>query len=174
MELQYGHTMRLHHIDFPDVNQAVQSVENWEQTNPNPQLEVRTPAHRNQSFTTSKVKERFSNTTQQDQGGSRGGRADAAVSATGSVSGYRSIKLPKNLKNTTNSETIQTNFSQRICVKQTPLSGSPNAISSISIECDVLDSFQEFATFLELQNPICPAELVDTPEKLMNVLCWDV
>ena len=43
---------------------------------------------------------------------------------------------------------------------------------NVNIEWDVLESFTEFATFLELQNPICPAELLDTPEKLMNVLVW--
>lgn len=43
-----------------------------------------------------------------------------------------------------------------------------------AIEIEVLESFSEFAAFLEVQNPICPAEHVDTPEKLMNLLSWDV
>ena len=43
---------------------------------------------------------------------------------------------------------------------------------NVNIEWDVLDSFTEFATFLENQNPICPADVLDTPEKLMSVLVW--
>ena len=45
---------------------------------------------------------------------------------------------------------------------------------NLTVEWDVLESFSEFATFLEVQNPICPAHLIDTPEKLLNVLSCEL
>ena len=41
---------------------------------------------------------------------------------------------------------------------------------ALMIEWDSLDSFHEFAIYLENANPICPAEHLDTPEKLMKLL----
>ena len=42
----------------------------------------------------------------------------------------------------------------------------------IRIEWDCIDSFHEFAIYMEKSNPICPAEHLDTPEKLMNLLVF--
>jgi hypothetical protein len=43
---------------------------------------------------------------------------------------------------------------------------------AVRIEWDCIDSFHEFAIYLEKSNPICPAEHLDTPEKLMNLLVF--
>ena len=43
---------------------------------------------------------------------------------------------------------------------------------SLLIEWDCIDSFHEFAIYMDKSNPICPAELLDTPEKLMNLLVF--
>ena len=40
------------------------------------------------------------------------------------------------------------------------------------IEWDCIDSFHEFAIYMDQSNPICPAEHLDTPEKLMNLLVF--
>ena len=40
------------------------------------------------------------------------------------------------------------------------------------IEWDCIDSFHEFAIYMDKLNPICPAEHLDTPEKLMKLLVF--
>lgn len=44
--------------------------------------------------------------------------------------------------------------------------------ASLNIEWDCIDSFHEFAVFMDKINPICPAEHLDTPEKLMKMLVF--
>lgn len=44
---------------------------------------------------------------------------------------------------------------------------------SLIIEWDCIDSFHEFAIYMDKSNPICPAEQLDTPEKLMNLLVFN-
>lgn len=43
---------------------------------------------------------------------------------------------------------------------------------ALIIEWDCIDSFHEFAIYMDKSNPICPAEHLDTPEKLMNLLVF--
>ena len=45
-------------------------------------------------------------------------------------------------------------------------------VEALIIEWDCLESFHEFAIFMDKSNPICPAEHLDTPEKLMNLLIF--
>lgn len=44
--------------------------------------------------------------------------------------------------------------------------------AALMIEWDCLDSFHDFAIYMEKSNPICPAEHLDTPEKLIKLLGW--
>lgn len=71
-----------------------------------------------------------------------------------------------------NTKNMPSNYQTHIISRHVTTAQQSNGVQAIEIE--VLESFSEFAAFLELQNPICPAEHLDTPEKLMNLLSWDV
>ena len=158
--------MRLHHLDFPHRDQS-QGIRGWEQSD---QLEPALPAT---STSSDKIGTHFAATSTAHTATTAALGMTVATAKTSTRQPYQSAK--NNVKNGTKpvakSDSIQTNFSRRISVKA-PSHGLVN-VSSLSIEFEVLESFQEFATFLEHQNPICPAELLDTPEKLMNVLSWE-
>ena len=45
-----------------------------------------------------------------------------------------------------------------------------NSIQQLSVEVDCIDSFRDFATYLDKVNPICTPDSIDTVDKLLNTL----
>lgn len=164
---QFSSTTRLRHMNYPE-NQARAAGNQW-----NKQEQV-TTLHAATQFHDLSDESALRNQVQLEQpnnlignhrkDGLKNNNSYRGTEHTPSVAtkitsknmpnGYPTHIISRHLTTTTNSSLQQSNVQ--------------------AIEIEVLESFTEFAAFLELQNPICPAEHVDTPEKLMNLLSWDV
>ena len=81
---------------------------------------------------------------------------------------YAERNLIKTERNTLNTE--HCSF-QKVKQIDTTVYNSQKS-DALIIEWDCIDSFHEFAIYMDKSNPICPAELLDTPEKLMNLLVF--
>lgn len=165
MAFQLGSTTRLRHMNYPDKRTQ------WNQTEaPSP-----VPLHKNPQFTLDGNEENVLMSQGQTEKGNHlvTNQRNELLSPSMVPGNYRNDNTNTNSKNITNNNNIsmQANFSSHHLIPRNLSSASQQCIT---IEWDVLESFSEFAAFLELQNPICPAEHVDTPEKLMNVLAWDL
>lgn len=166
MALRFGNTTRLHHIDFPSAS-AESGTKTSEQEaipkNAVTQPGVKKVAGEGSHQKTGKVNVRIRK--RQEKEITRKARPDKNVQ---SLSGSTQVKT----------ETVNTGESCGLQDGPPNRSSSLNAVNqhaamcymNLTVEWDVLDSFSEFATFLEIQNPICPAHLIDTPEKLLSVL----
>ena len=164
MTLQFGSTTRLRHIDFPEASTEC-ALQTWEQNHlSNGSVwAVKPPIHGHQTHNTNTgSNERLRNP--QEKGSLKNIRQEKCT---------RSLSLDE-YKNETNLDGANNcDLAQQVLPQRTILNTATSQQTmwlNLNIECDVLDSFTEFATFLELQNPICPAHLVDTPEKLISVL----
>lgn len=168
MALRFGNTTRLHHIDFPAASTEGGS-QNCEQAVPNTaviQPETKPTASQGGQHKTGKVNARIRK--RQEKETSKKARQDRTAQALSSGQ----IK----------SEILNNGGSCGLTQDGLPNRSTLNAITqqaamcymNLSVEWDVLDSFSEFATFLEVQNPICPAHLIDTPEKLLSVLSFEL
>lgn len=165
MAFQLGSTTRLRHINYPEKRTQ------WNQTEaPSP-----VPLHKNSQFTLDGNEESVLMSQGQTEKGNHlvTNQRNDLLSPSMVPGNYRNDNTNTNTKNITNNNniSIQTNFSSHHII---PRNISTASQQCVTIEWDVLESFSEFAAFLELQNPICPAEHLDTPEKLMNVLAWDL
>lgn len=169
MALRFGNTTRLHHIDFPAAS-TESGNPTWEQTVPKTHSELKPVPQGNQTHKTGKVNVRIRK--RQEKESTRKARQDRntqSVSSTelkseisnngGSCNGFTQEQVPVPNRTTFSAITQQ---SAAMCYM------------NLTVEWDVLDSFSEFATLLELQNPICPAHLIDTPEKLLSVLSCEL
>lgn len=158
MSFQFSSTTRLRHINYPENQPRVPAQ--WEQTETST-----TQLHKTSPFSLEANDDNNArNQSQIDQGNNMltNHRKETLKS-----NGYRSENiLPAKIT----SKGLQNSYSTHHLISR-HITTSPQ---STAIEIDVLESFSEFAAFLELQNPICPAEHLDTPEKLMSVLAWDV
>ncbi|KAJ7391556.1 hypothetical protein OS493_017251 [Desmophyllum pertusum] len=165
MALRFGNTTRLHHIDFPAASTESGS-QTWEQTIPKTQSEIK-PASQG-THKTGKVNVRIRK--RQEKESSRKARQDRSTQSLSSA------ELKSEILNNSGS----CGFSQEVIPNRATFSAAITQQSAamcymnLTVEWDVLDSFSEFATFLELQNPICPAHLIDTPEKLISVLSCEL
>ena len=169
MALRFGNTTRLHHIDFPAAS-TESGNPTWEQTVPKTHSELKPAPQGNQTQKTGKVNVRIRK--RQEKESTRKARQDRNTQSESS----------KELK----SEILNNGGSCGFTQEQVPIPVNRTTFSAITqqsaamcymnltVEWDVLDSFSEFATFLELQNPICPAHLIDTPEKLLSVLSCEL
>ncbi|EDO40700.1 predicted protein [Nematostella vectensis] len=155
MAYQFSSTTRLRHIDYPE-NQS--SNVQWEQVNTTSTPGIKSPPFGCEGSEEGKDKISIA---QQIEKGNRGSRKEKPV-----LPAFRSNDSLNNTKNITTQAVYSASYNQS--------RGFNSGPAGVSIELDVLESFSEFAAYLELQNPICPAELLDTPEKLMNILAWDV
>ena len=164
MAFQLGSTTRLRHINYPEKRGQ------WNQTDASSSV----PLHKNPQFTLDGNEENVLMSQAQTEKAHHlltNQRKDA-LSPSVVPSNFRNDTTNNNTKNINNNNiAMQTNFSSHHFIPRNVSNGSQQCVT---IEWDVLESFSEFAAFLELQNPICPAEHVDTPEKLMNVLAWDL
>lgn len=167
MALRFGNTTRLHHIDFPAAS-TESGTQAWEQTFPKTQSELKAAPQGNQTHKTGKVNVRIRK--RQEKESTRKARQDRTTQSVSSTelkseiltnSGSCGFTQEVPLPNRSTFSTI-TQQSAAMCYM------------NLTVEWDVLDSFSEFATFLELQNPICPAHLIDTPEKLLSVLSCEL
>ena len=79
--------------------------------------------------------------------------------------------LIKTERNTANSEHCSFQKSKQIDSNARTVYNSEKN-EALIIEWDCIDSFHEFAIYMDKLNPICPAEHLDTPEKLMNLLVF--
>lgn len=161
MALRFGNTTRLHHIDFPTPC-TESGTQAWEQAMPKTQSDLKPPPQGNQNHKTGKVNVKIRR--KQEKESARKSRQDGLVQASELKSEI--------LHNSSGScgysqETVPNRSAFGSVITQQAVA---TCHMNLTVEWDVLDSFSEFATFLELQNPICPAHLVDTPEKLLSVL----
>ncbi|XP_020916557.1 uncharacterized protein LOC110253942 [Exaiptasia diaphana] len=164
MAFQFGSTTRLRHMNYPE-NQPRVSTQ-WDQTDRN----TLSPLHKSAGLTLEGTDESTLRSQELDKANSLVGnhRKDGL---TVNLSNYRADNASGKIAN--KSITIQTNYSTHHLISR-GISTTSTHNPAQGIEIDVLESFSEFAAFLEIQNPICPAEHLDTPEKLMSVLSWDV
>jgi hypothetical protein len=172
MAFQFGSTTRLRHMNYPEKRTQ------WNQTEPPTPVATVSPLNKNPTFTLDGNEENV--LMSQGQIEAKGNHLvtnhrNELLSPSMVPGNYRSDNTTTNSKNNKNNNnnnlSMQTNFSTHHII---PRNLTTTSQQTVSIEWDVLESFSEFAAFLELQNPICPAEHVDTPEKLMNVLAWDL
>lgn len=163
MALRFGNTTRLHHIDFPKAC-TESGGQTWEQAMPETQCELKQSPQGNPNHKTSKVKvkirrkhEKESARKSRQDGIAQSSEIKSEILHNSGNCGYslEAVSKRSTLGNTMNQQSIATSQ------------------MNLTVEWDVLDSFSEFATFLELQNPICPAHLIDTPEKLLSVLSYE-
>ena len=163
MALRFGNTTRLHHIDFPAAS-TESGVQTCEQTGLPP--EVKPTATHGGQHKTGKVNVRIRKKQEKEI-----------------AKKTRQEKSSQSLSSTQiNSEILNNGGSCGLTQEGHRNRSTFNAVTqqaamcymNLTVEWDVLDSFSEFATFLEVQNPICPAHLIDTPEKLLNVLSCEL
>lgn len=163
MALRFGNTTRLHHIDFPKPC-TESGAQTWEQTMPETQHELKQSPQGNPSHKTSKVNVKIRRKHEKEN--TKKSRQDG-------------IAQPTELKSEILQNSGNCGYSLEAVSNRSPLGSLMTQQSiatchmNLTVEWDVLDSFSEFATFLELQNPICPAHLIDTPEKLLSVLSYE-
>lgn len=149
-------------MNYPENQQRVSTQ--WDQDK-----NTISPLNKNTGFTLEGADQENALISQEHDKASIGGHRKDGL--TMNLSNYRAENTPGKLAN--KSITIQTNYSTHHLISR-GISTTSTHNPAQGIEIDVLESFSEFAAFLELQNPICPAEHLDTPEKLMSVLSWDV
>lgn len=161
MALQFGNTTRLHHIDFPSVATTESGAQTCDQAGL--QAEMKPTVAQKDLHKTGKVnlkvrrkkdKEMKNKTRQEKSAQSR-------------------IKT-EILNNGGGCDVTQDGHPNRSTLFGTLTHHAATRYLNLTVEWDVLESFSEFATFLEVQNPICPAHLIDTPEKLLNVLSCEL
>lgn len=162
MSIHYGSTMRLHHIDFPTpLNEKSREWARRDSVSSTgssgSHMELSPPPITNHSFTSNptEIEIRDKKTLE-----SYGVETNNQPSAHGAFNTEKTVKSDVTRQTVTSKINSQAGFNGQF------------ANISVNIEWDVLESFAEFATFLENKNPICPADLLDTPEKLMSVLVW--
>lgn len=169
MALRFGNTTRLHHFDFPaasaesGMGKDIHSLGN----DPVKQSEIMRPIETPGSLQkTEKINTRVRKSRQEKEI-NRKTRTDKSVQSLPPTQ-----RKSEKLNNAGSCGLTHEDFSNNCS------SVGLNAFSqqtgvcymNLTVEWDVLDSFSEFAAFLEVQNPICPAHLIDTPEKLLSVL----
>lgn len=170
MALRFGNTTRLHHFDFP-VASAESGMEKGIHSLGNDsvkQSEIMRPMETSGSQQKSeRINMRVRKSRQEKAEINRKTRTDKSVQSLPSTQ-----RKSEKINNAGSCGLTQEDFSNNCS------SVGLNAFSqqtgvcymNMTVEWDVLDSFSEFAAFLEVQNPICPAHLIDTPEKLLSVL----
>ena len=165
MALRFGNTTRLHHIDFPTAS---------------PESETRTGIHSIQSraVTQAEIMKPTASTPGSQQ---KTGKINVRVrknrqekeTTRKTRSSLPSTQIKSENSNSTEScgltQEDPSNSTSKDLTQQTGV-----CYMNLTVEWDVLDSFSEFAAFLEVQNPICPAHLIDTPEKLLSVLSCEL
>ena len=168
MALRFGNTTRLHHIDFPAASTETETTtcEQLSGDNKVIQQEVKPNATQGSHQKKTKVNVRIRK------------RQDKEIT--------RKAPREKNIQSLSSTQIKNETLNSGSCgFTQDGLSNRPSSFNAITqqaamcymnltVEWDVLDSFSEFATFLEVQNPICPAHLIDTPEKLLSVLSFEL
>lgn len=168
MALRFGNTTRLHHIDFPAASTESGS-QTWEQNFPQTQIELKPAPHENQTVhKTGKVNVRIRK--RQEKESTRKARQDRSTQSVSSTELKSEILTNIGSCGLSQEAPLPNRSSFGAITQQSPAMCYMN----LTVEWDVLDSFTEFATFLELQNPICPAHLIDTPEKLLSVLSCEL
>lgn len=158
MAYQLGSTTRLRHINYSENQPRVPPQ--WDKTADQNMI---SPLHKNTPFS-----------LEGSDSGPLRNQSEKADKANIILGNHRKEGLTLNLPNYRVENTQGKITNKGITYSSHFISTRGTSSSSPNIEIDVLESFSEFAAFLELQNPICPAEHLDTPEKLMNVLSWDV
>jgi len=167
MALRFGNTTRLHHIDFPSAS-TESGNQTWEQTVPETHSELKPVPQGNQSHKTGRVNVRIRK--RQEKESTRKARQERSTQSASST------ELKTEISNNGGScgFTQEVPISTRTTFSAITQQSTAMCYMNLTVEWDVLDSFSEFATFLELQNPICPAHLIDTPEKLLSVLSCEL
>lgn len=167
MALRFGNTTRLHHIDFPAAS-TESGTQTWDQTFPKTQSDLKPAPQGNQTHKTGKVNVRIRK--RQEKESTRKARQDRSTQSVSSTE-LKSEILANGGSCGFTQEVPLANRSTFSAITQ---QSAAMCYMNLTVEWDVLDSFSEFATFLELQNPICPAHLIDTPEKLLSVLSCEL
>lgn len=167
MAFQFGNTTRLHHIDFPSTSTERGAPTACEQALQNSAADIQSEAkptanrdHQKKGKINVRIRRKQEKETTRK---TRPDRNAQSLSSTqikreklnnGDSCGLTQDGLPNRFNDVTQQATM--------------------CYMNLTVEWDVLDSFSEFATFLEVQNPICPAHLIDTPEKLFSVLSCEL
>ena len=167
MTLRFGNTTRLHHIDFPAAS-TESGDQTWEQAVPKTHSELKPVPQGNQTHKAGKVNVRIRK--RQEKESTRKARQDRSTQSASST------ELKSEILNNGGScgFTQEVPIPNRTTFSAVTQQSTAMCYMNLTVEWDVLDSFSEFATFLELQNPICPAHLIDTPEKLLSVLSCEL
>lgn len=169
MALRFGNTTRLHHIDFPAASTETETS-TCEETSANNtviQPEVKPTSTQVSRQKKAKVNVRIRKRQEKPEI-------------------TRKVPRDRNIQSLSSTQIKNETLNSGSCgFSQDGLPNRPSTFNAISqqatmcymnltVEWDVLDSFSEFAAFLEVQNPICPAHLIDTPEKLLSVLSCEL